>query len=67
MKNFILNECGVSEISRREMVETNGGGIIGGIIKVLICAIITDIILNPSDAAAQFGAGMDRVLELMRL
>lgn len=26
MKNFILKECGVSEISQREMVEINGGG-----------------------------------------
>jgi len=38
MKNFILNECGVSEISQREMVETNGGWILAAI--TIIGAVI---------------------------
>jgi len=51
MKNFILNECGVSEVSQREMVSINGGNpiwwmfggyVLGKAIDLLIdCAVET--------------------------
>ena len=47
MKNFNLKECGVSEISQRELVETNGGlaflaTIAAGILVGAAVAIIND-------------------------
>ena len=57
MKNLNLNECGVCEISQKEMAETNGG-----IIPIIICGIIITkkaaaITAACATAAAIFAAG----------
>ena len=40
MKNLDLNAYGVSEMSRQEMVETDGGGFLLGLLVVAVIAVV---------------------------
>jgi len=42
MKNLDLNALGVEEITKKEMVETDGGFLLGGIALAAVVAIIND-------------------------
>ncbi|MCL2502109.1 MAG: hypothetical protein FWE30_07220 [Bacteroidales bacterium] len=63
MKNLNLNECGVCEISQKEMAETNGGV---GLLELILIGIVVGAVIEVINDWDNFKAGLTGQPEIMK-
>lgn len=59
MKGLNLNACGVQEMNVTEMMNENGGSLIGWFVLAIAGGLIYDLVCHPDDVAESYARGAE--------